>query len=89
MNENEGLNLLGFNQIYDPAYKVSDATNDDIPILTATSKNTIKTQTEVISKKETLKELSHTLHQPTSMDAFTQAMKSSGTTLIKCTFNYM
>ena len=88
MNENEGLNLLGFNQIYDPAYKVSDATNDDIPILTATSKNTIKTQTKAISEKETSTELSDMLQQPTLMEVYMQSMKSSGTTFMNCTFNF-
>ena len=32
----DGLILLGFIQIYDPVYEVSDATNDGIPNLTAT-----------------------------------------------------
>ena len=32
-----GLTHLGFSQIYDPQYEVSDATNDGIPILTVTS----------------------------------------------------
>ena len=56
--EDGGLTVLGFSQIYDPAYEVSDATNDGIPILTATSTK-IKTQIEAITVKETLTELSY------------------------------
>ena len=40
--KDRALTLLGISQVYDPAYEVSDATNDGIPILTTTSKNTIK-----------------------------------------------
>ena len=46
--EDGGLTLLGFSQIYDPAYEISDTTNDCTSILMATlnqvSKNTIKKQ---------------------------------------------
>ena len=85
--EDGGLTLLGFSQIYDPSYEVSDATSDDIPILTATSTK-IKTTTEAIPEKETLTKLSDTLHPTTSMEAFMQAMKLSGTTSMNCTFNF-
>ena len=81
-----GLTVLGFSQIYDPWYKVNDE-NDGIPVLTATSTK-IKTQTEAITKKETLTKLSDQLHLTTSMEAFMQAMKLSGTTFINCTFNF-
>ena len=84
--EDGGLTLLGFSQIYDPAYEVNDA-NDGIPILTATSTK-IKKITEDITKKESLTELSDTLHLPTSMEAFMQSMKSNGTTFMNCTFNF-
>ena len=79
--------LLGFSQIYDPEYVVSGATNDGIPILTVTFKK-MKTTIEAITEKETLTELSDTLHLPTSMEAFMQSMKSNGTTFMNCTFNF-
>ena len=53
--------LLGFSQIYDPKYEVSDATNDGVHSPTATYKK-MQTTTEAITKKETLMELSDTLH---------------------------
>ena len=81
-----GLSLPGFSQIYDPAYEVNNR-NDGITILTATSTK-FKTTIEGITKKEILTELSDTLHPPTPMEAFTQAMKSKGTTFMNCTFNF-
>ena len=46
-----GLTLLGFSQIYDQKYEVSDTPNDGIPVLIATSKQ-IKTRKEAIIEKE-------------------------------------
>ena len=72
-----GLTLLGFSQIYDPEYEVNDTNNNGILVLIATSAN-IKTTTEAISEKKTLTKLSETLQLTTTMEAFMQAMKSSG-----------
>ena len=85
--EGGGLILLGFCQVYDPKHEVNDANSNGIPNLTATSTK-IKATTGAISKNETLTKLSDTLHLTTSMEAFMQAMKLSGTTIMNCTFNF-
>ena len=71
------LTLIGFSQIYDPNYEINDATNGGIWSLPGASMN-IKVTREAISKKKALTHLSETLHSTTLMEAFMQAMKSSG-----------
>ena len=87
-DEDGAITLSGFSQIYDPDYEINVATNGGIPILPEALMN-IKVTTEAISKKKASTELSQTLHSTTSMEAFMQAMKSSGgTTFMNCTFNF-
>ena len=75
--EDGAITLTGFSQIYDPNYEINDATNGGIWSLPGASMN-IKVTREAISKKKALTKLSETLHSTTSMEAFMQAMKSSG-----------
>ena len=82
--EGGALTLIGFSRIYDPEYEENDADRNGI---LGTSMR-IKATTEAISKKKTLTKLSETLHPTSTMEAFMQVMKSSGTTFMNCTFNF-